>query len=140
VSLLLFPAYSILILLSILDFKTRKIPNSFILVAFGFLISLSLIAPEEFEFPWRKLLIGASLWIALLLLLPRTLEWIGSGDVKLLLLVVVISHEKVRWDLWLLATSLAAIATYLVIREKSSIPLAPAISAGTFIATLLTAA
>lgn len=134
------PVYAVFFLCSISDIKYRRIPNNLLIAALIFLIALSLVDPQEFEFPWRNICSVACLWITLLFLLPRVSNWIGSGDVKLILLVIAISDNGMRWDLWLLVTSLVAIATFALIRQKSSIPLAPAISTGTAIATLLTAA
>jgi Flp pilus assembly protein protease CpaA len=139
-----FLALIVLLIISIIDFYQRRIPNVILLSAVALHIVLSLFFSHDFNH-------RASIYLIITFLLflmffqkqsLRTLERIGMGDLKLFLYLIWIFSAYISWSIWLITLSFISIFIFcwLYFMKKNldqAIAFAPIASSATVISLFL---
>ena len=131
--------FALLLAVSWVDIRERRIPNIFLVSA----VSLHLLlwaSGVRWNFSSELTLLVALMFLALVLAPPlgkRLSTAIGMGDLKLILYILWTMNEAIDWTRFLIIlTSISAL--FLLVqngRNRSSIPFAPLLAVSTILAS-----
>ena len=124
---------AVLIVLAVVDYRTRRLPNLIVLPAAGFVL-----AAQVFLDPARALeYVAAAAGASLFLLVPALLkpEGMGMGDVKLALLLGAVLGRSVVAALLIGLVAAGLVSAAILARNgwaarKTTIPLGPFLALG----------
>ena len=110
--------------ISIVDFKSRRIPNN-LLIAMFFSLEVSLLFFANSLFFSRNVQVLCLTSLAIILA-ATSQEFIGMGDVKLLIVIILVTKSFQQWlNIVILAIAIGLI--WAGLSRNRSIPFAPSI-------------
>jgi leader peptidase (prepilin peptidase) / N-methyltransferase len=109
---------AVLVVLSIIDFESRRLPNRIVLPSAALVLAARLISAPEHWSAWLGASLGAALcFLVLVLVYPAGL---GMGDVKLMLLLGALLGGAITSALMVGSLAGAAAALVLIARDGRS--------------------
>src|SRR5919201_863992 len=124
---------AVLVVLSIIDFRTRRLPNRIVLPAAGIVLAAQIAIAPDRALEWTVCALGAfALLFAASLLNP---EGLGMGDVKLALLLGAALGWAVAAALFFGFAAAALAGIFMIARRgwaarKAMLPLGPFLALG----------
>jgi leader peptidase (prepilin peptidase)/N-methyltransferase len=124
---------AVLVVLSIIDFRTRRLPNRIVLPAAGIVLAAQIAIAPDRALEWTVCALGAfALLFAASLLSP---EGLGMGDVKLALLLGAALGWAVAAALFFGFAAAALAGIFMIARRgwaarKATLPLGPFLALG----------